>query len=258
MGVFKINSKTMVPLLILSLILISGSVVAAENSTSNHSNGNFIVGYYINPTATPISEINFNDLKNAGITDVYVLVTNKTYQSVLPETKQKADAVGIRTNAWIYPSFGYVSEVAKMKIGVQLDMETYNMPSYLLQILQMRLATYGETFSITVKPDGWDGTQYYYLLAPLCDYIVPQLYIGEYNQGITGLTSKVKNYNQIYNLYNLIFPGKIVAGLETYQSDKNLTVKNATTLQTEIKAVQPYTRGVILFRYGLSNFKGLN
>lgn len=189
---------------------------------------------------------------------MYVLVTNKTYQSVLPETKQKADAVGIRTTAWVYPSFGYVSEVAKMKIGVQLDMETYNMPAYLLQILEMRMNTWGETFSITVKPDGWDGTQYYYLLAPLCDYIVPQLYVGEYNAGITGLTNKVKNYNQIYNIYNIIFPGKIVAGLETYQSDKNLTIKNATTLQSEIKAVQPYTRGVILFRYGLSNFNGLS
>jgi len=239
------------------LSLYSGYVEAADNTT-NQTNANFIVGYYINPSATPISEINFTDLKNAGITDVYVLVTNKTYQSVLPETKQKADAVGIRTNAWVYPSFGHVSEVAKMKIGVQLDMETYNMPAYLLQILEIRLATCGETFSITVKPDGWDGNQYYYLLAPLCDYIVPQLYVGEYNAGITGLTNKVKNYNQIYNIYNIIFPGKIVAGLETYQSDKNTTVKNATTLQSEIKAVQPYTRGVILFRYGLSNFNGLN
>ena len=61
----------------------------------------------------------------------------------------------------------------------------------------MRLATYGVTFSLTVKPDGWDGNQYYYLIAPLCDYIVPQLYVGEYNLGITNLTNKVKIYNQI-------------------------------------------------------------
>jgi hypothetical protein len=143
-----------------------------------------------------------------------------------------------------------------MKIGVQLDVETYNMPAYLLQILAMRLATYGQTFSLTVKPDGWDGNQYYYLIAPLCDYIVPQLYVGEYRQGNTGLTNKVKNYNQIYNLYDIIFPGKIVAGLETYQSDKNTTPKNLSTLSAEIKAVKPYTHGIILFRYGLSNFNG--
>ena len=67
------------------------------------------------------------------------------------------------------------------------------MPVYLLQIFAMRLATYGETFSLTVKPDGWDGNQYYYLIAPLCDYIVPQLYVGEYGQGNTGLTNKVKS-----------------------------------------------------------------
>jgi len=131
------------------------------------------------------------------------------------------------------------------------------MPAYLLQILAMRLATYGVPFSLTVKPDRWDGTQYYYLIAPLCDYIVPQLYVGDYEQGITGLTNRVKNYNQIYNLYNIIFPGKIVVGLETYQSDQNTTPKNTSTLSAEIKAVQPYTHGVILFRYGLSNFNGL-
>ena len=165
--------------------------------------------------------------------------------------------MGIRTNAWVYPGFNYASKVAQMKIGVQLDVETYNMPAYLLQILAMRLDTYGETFSVTVKPDGWDGNQYYYLIAPLCDYIVPQLYVGEYQKGITNLTNRIKIYNQIYNIYNILFPGKIVAGLETYQSDKNATPKNTTTLSAEIKAVKPYTRGVILFRYGLSNFNGL-
>jgi hypothetical protein len=260
LGVFKINSKItlLIIVLTLSLSLYVASVFTTDSNSPNQTSENFIVGYYINPSATPISEINFNDLKNAGITDVYVLVTNKTYQTVLPETKQKADAAGIRTNAWVYPSFGHVSEVAKMNVGVQLDMETYDMPSYLVQILEMRLDSLGETFSITVKPDGWDGNQYYYLLAPLCDYIVPQLYVGEYGAGINSLTNKVKNYNQIYNIYNIIFPGKIVAGLETYQSDKNVTVKDANTLQSEIKAVQPYTRGVILFRYGLSNFNGIN
>jgi hypothetical protein len=176
---------------------------------------------------------------------------------VLSEAKKKADPVGIRTNAWVYPGFSHASKVAQMKIGVQLDVETYIMPAYLLQILGMRLSTFGVPFSLTVKPDGWDGAQYYYLIAPLCDYIVPQLYAGEYNQGTTGLTNRVKYYNQIYNLFNFIFPKKIVAGLETYQSDKNTTPKNKSTITAEIKAVKPYTHGVILFRYGLSNFNGL-
>lgn len=211
------------------------------------------MGYYINPNVTPISEINFKTLKSNGITDIYVLVKNKNYISVLPEAKKKADAVGIKTHAWVYPGFSYASQVAQMNIGVQLDVETYNMPAYLLEILKMRLDTTGQTFSITVKPDGWDGSQNYYLLAPLCDYIVPQLYVGEYKLGIPGLKKKVKSYN----LFNIIFPDKIVAGLETYQSDLNATPKNASTISSEIKAVKPYTHGVILFRYGLSNFNGL-
>lgn len=212
------------------------------------------MGYYINPSVTPISEIDFNALKSAGITDIYVLVNNENFVSTLSQAKTKADAAGIRTNAWVYPDFSYASasQVARMGIGVQLDVETHDMPAYVSQIKAMRLATQGVTFSLSVKPDIWDGNQYYYLIAPLCDYIVPMLYVGDYGEGITGLTNWVK----IYSFYNTIYPGKIVAGLETYQSDENPTPKSATTILAEIKAVQPYTHGVILFRYGLSNFNG--
>lgn len=209
-----------------------------------------ILGYYINPSATPISEVDFNTLKSAGITDIYVLVTDNNYVSILTDAKVKADAVGIRTNAWVFPGFSYPSQVAGMGIGVLLDVETYDMPAYISQIKAMRSATQGVTFSLCVKPDGWDDNQYYYLIAPLCDHIVPMLYIGDYDQGLTGLTSWVK----LHNIYNIIYPGKIVAGLQTYQSDQNLTPKDAGIINAEIKSVQPYTGGVILFRYGLSNY----
>ncbi len=214
---------------------------------SSSENGS-IVGYYINPSNTPISEIDFNTLKSAGITDVYVLVTNDNYQSVLSETKTKADAAGIKTNAWVYPGFNYASQVAQMKVGVLLDVETYDMPTYIPQIKAMRSATQGVTFSLCVKPDGWDGNQYYYLIAPLCDQIVPMLYIGDYGRDTTSLTNWVK-------FYNIIYPGKITAGLETYQSDNNSTPKNLNDISAEIKAVKPYTHGIILFRYGLSNYQ---
>lgn len=208
----------------------------------------FIVGYYINPNVTPLSEINFSALKRAGITDVYVLAKNDNYVSVLTETKSKADAVGIRTNAWVFPGFDHASEVAGMKIGVQLDMETYDMPGNLTLIKNMRQDTQGVPFSVTVKPEVWDGDQYYYLISPYCDYIVPQLYIGDYGKGINNL----KNWVQIYNF---LLPGKLVVGLQTYDSYQNLTPLSESTLLAEIQAVQPNSRGVILFRYGLSNFK---
>lgn len=212
----------------------------------------YILGYYINPSVTHLSEINFQDLKNAGITDIYVLVSNDNYLPILSEAKTKADAAGIRTNAWVFPGFNYASQVAQMKIGVLLDVETYDMPASIPEIKAMREATQGVTFSLCVKPDGWDGNQYYYLIAPLCDHIVPMLYIADYDKDIIDLTNWVK----FYNIYNIIFPGKIVAGLETYESDLNLTPKNESTILAEIKTVQPYTGGVILFRYGLSNFNG--
>jgi len=266
---------SLVTIFILSLSANSINMVSAENfSTTNALETSdepytstitpwnpipslwteYIVGYYINPSVTPISEIDFNTLKSAGITDIYVLVTDDNYSTVLPEAKEKASAVGIRTNAWIFPGFNYAPQVAQMKVGVLLDVETYDMPAYIPEIKAMRLATQGVTFSLCVKPEGWDDNQYYYLIAPLCDHIVPMLYVGDYGQGISGLTTWAK----FYNIYNIIYPGKIIAGIETYQSDQNTTPKNASTLFTEIKAVQPYTRGVILFRYGLSNYTGLN
>jgi hypothetical protein len=209
----------------------------------------FIVGYYINPSVTPISQINFTDLKRAGITDIYVLARNDNYTSVLPEAKRKADSVGIRTNAWVFPGFDHASEVAGMNISVQLDIETYDMPGNVTLIKAMRQATQGVTFSVTVKPEVWDGKQYYYLIAPYCDYMVPQLYIGDYNKNIIKLRKWVE-------VYNNLLPGKIVAGLVTYESDQNLTPKDESTLLAEIRAVKPYSHGVILFRYGLSNYKG--
>ena len=235
--------------MILSFLIIF-TLLLGINWGISSLGGGFIVGYYINPSITPISEINFSDLKSAGITDIYVLVSNDNYQSILPAAKIKADAVGIRTNAWVYPGFDYASQVAHMNIGVQLDVETHDMPAYVPQIKAMRSATQGVKFSITVKPDGWDGNQYYYLIAPLCDYIVPMLYTGDYGQSTTGLTNWVE-------INNIIYPGKIVAGLETYQSDQNTSSKSLNTTLAEIKAVKPYTHGVILFRYGLSNFNGI-
>jgi len=128
-------------------------------------------------------------------------------------------------------------------------METYDMPKNLSLIKQMRQDTQGVTFSISTKPDKWDDNQYYYLIAPYCDYVVPMLYIGDYNQSITSL----KNWATIYNI---LLPGKIVIGLQTYDSYQNVTPVSELTLLSEIKAVQLNTRGVILFRYGLSNFNG--
>ncbi len=207
----------------------------------------FIMGYYINPGVTPLSGINFTSLKAAGITDVYIRVSNDNYLPVLTEAQTKADEVGIRTHAWVFPGFNHASQVAQMKIGVHLDVETYDMPSYLSQIKAMREETKGVTFSLCVKPEGWDGDQYYYMIAPYCDYIVPMLYIGDYNHGITGLRNWARTYS-------IIYPRKIVAGLQTYQSYQNTTPVMESTVLSEIKAVQPSTRGVILFRYGLSNF----
>lgn len=267
MQAVKIQSQKIIRFLIFFSLAMGSLVVLGDITTSNSTNiseelsapyitpwnsiqsggTSFIMGYYINPTVTPISKINFTTLKNAGITDIYVLVRNDNYYPILSEAKLKADAVGIKTNAWVFPGFKHAHVIARMKIGVQLDVETYNMTEYIPEIKAMREATQGVSFSVCAKPEKWDGYQYYDLIYPHCDYIVPLLYIGDYDMGITHLKSVTRFYNYIY-------PRKIVAGLETYESDQNLTPKDGKSLLKEIRAVQHHTRGVILFRYGLSKF----
>ncbi len=226
------------------------------NSYQTSYTSDFIVGYYINTNDpnTRINNIDWAYLKSIGVTDIYLRTQNSgnyVYVSDLPAIKSKLDSFGLRLHAWVFPEFTQAAEVANYGVGLHVDVETYDMASFIPVLTQMRAETCNQIFSLCVKAQDWDGNQRYDLLAPLCDYIVPMCYTGDYHKNIVDLAVFAKNQNNKY-------PGKFIIALESYESDLNTVAKSQSKILAEINAVKAYSKGVILFRLSpyLSNFDG--
>lgn len=206
----------------------------------------FSIGYFINPDATPMVNIDFKALKSKGITEVYIRATNSgtnSYTKLAGWYKIITDA-GLKPFAWTWQGFAHSAEVAKMGYHICLDMETYNMSNYLSEIRAVRNASQGKTLILCTKADGWDGDQKWSLVLQYCDAVMPMLYLGDYHKTLMELTTYMK-------IYNTKYPGKVIPALETYVSDAQVTAKTKTSLASEINAVKPYCKGVALFRYGI-------
>jgi hypothetical protein len=157
---------------------------------------------------------------------------------------------GLRPFVWVWckegagNQFQHVKEVTAMGFNTLVDVETYNMAQVLPYLKQMSTDTGNKSFVICTKPYGWDGNQLYDQLVPLATRIMPMTYIGDYNKTTTDLAN-------FYKALQTKYPGKFVAGLETYQSDANPIAKTRTAMQREIDAVKPYVDGCGFFRYGI-------
>jgi hypothetical protein len=154
---------------------------------------------------------------------------------------------GLKPYAWTWKGFNHTKELADMGYNIVFDLETYKMVDYISEVEQVRKDSEGKTLIICTKPDGWDGNQRWDLLAPLCDYLMPMLYVGDYNKSVEQLGDYVKRYNVKY-------PGKIYPALETYVSDAKVVAKTNTVLNTEISAIEEHVKAVALFRYGISRY----
>lgn len=208
-----------------------------------------LVGYFIDPNATPLARIDWVALKASGISEVYVRAQNKgvnSYANLKPYYSKMVDA-GLKPYAWIWQGFSHTKEVADMGYHIVFDLETYKMADYMGEVKQVRKDCNGKTFVICTKPEEWDGPQRWDLLAPLCDYLMPMLYVGDYNKSVAQLEAFTRKYNAKY-------PGKIYPALETYVSDKNTVPKTNAVLNGEISAIKPYVEGIALFRYGISKY----
>jgi len=207
------------------------------------------IGYFINPEITPLNKINWTELKQNGITAVYVRVFNNNYTQ-FNQWFLAITGAGLKPYAWIWQGFGYAKYMVDKGWNICMDLETYTMANYMAEVKTLRADTKGKTLIICTKPDAWDGNQRWDLLAPLCDYIMPMLYLGDYHKTNTQLASYMSSYNSKY-------PGKIYPVLETYVADRNVVPKSTNVIVGEVDTVKPYCRGIGLFRYGLSNYKGV-
>lgn len=208
------------------------------------------IGYFIRPEITPLSRINFTALKAKGISEVYIRATNggTTAFTNLNTYYSQIVGAGLKPYAWVWQGFSHSKEVTDMGFHTVLDLETYEIEGYLPEVKQMREDTRGKTFIVCTKPDEWDGDQRWDLLAPLCDYLMPMLYVGDYHKSIPQLGDVTKRYDGKY-------PGMIYPAIETYVSDENPIPKGNNVVQAEISAIRSYVGGVALFRYGLGEYE---
>lgn len=207
------------------------------------------IGYFIDPSATPVTSAVLAGVKSGGGTEVYIRVKNADYKNHASELAL-VKAAGLKPFAWIWQGFSYTKEMVAAGWNIVMDMETYSMANYVSEIKNIRSLTSAssKTFILCTKAQAWDGEQSWSTIVPLCDYIMPMLYLGDYGKTVEQLTVYAKTYSALY-------PGKFYPALETYVSDTNVVAKNNDVITAEIEACRPYCKGVGLFRYGLSNYK---
>ena len=106
--------------------------------------------------------------------------------------------------------------------------------------------------SAAVMPErsqnGYYYGQEYAKLAPYLDFIVPMIYKGNYREDTEWIGSTAK-----WIVQN--FGGKpVLAGLQTYESDNNLTKLPADELKKDVESsIENGASGYVLFRYGLTD-----
>lgn len=213
--------------------------------------------YFIDPNDTyPTLEL-FQKIKGQGFDSVAVRITE---DGTIPYSKAKeiktlADKASLKFYAWIWDgfTFDYIRLMVSQGIHILVDEETYEMESKIPFLKTVYGITKGLVeFIVCVKAQGWDGGQAYQTIVKYCDYLMPMLYLGDYNKSVADLVTFVK-------LWNSKLGGKLWACLETYIKDGDYTPKTQLAMLNEINAVINYVKGVALFRYGkVSNFLGFN
>ena len=233
-----------------------------------------------------VKNVNADELKNSGITDVFVKanrISDPLYPSVLTSIINKLKGTGIRIHAWITcfvdqngnwidpknvtNQNSIIKEITDITKnyninGIFLDYVRYPGTAYKTAgstntITSFVAKVYSTVKSIKPKvavsaalmPEGAVNSYYYgqdySQLSKYLDFIVPMVYSGNYNENTSWITSTTKYIVAHSN-------GKpVIAGLQTYRSDTNLTVIPASEIRTNINsAVKGGASGYALFRYG--------
>ena len=208
------------------------------------------MGYFINPEQTLIDPIQIASLVKKGVTRYAVRIFEADYKDALTY-KATINKAGGTFYAWVWKGFDkvYATYLAKNKVHIVYDVETYDMEKELPAIKELYAVTkqYGVQLILCVKAEGWDGGQLYKELVKYCDRVMPMLYLGDYAKTISDLTAFLKTWTTTY-------PNKFYAALETYFSDQKTVAKPAETITAEINAAKQFVKSIFLFRFGLSNY----
>ena len=218
--------------------------------------------------------VNLSDLKNKGVTDLflnYYAFTTHGKEKVL-EWIKKAKPMNVHIwvqcfydGEWHNPkttdltdkineikSYAGMSDV----YGIHLDYVRYTGNAYKTNggteavtqfVKQVKEVTGNKFLSCAVMPE--DDSEYYYgqdisALGKIVNVIIPMQYKGNYNAGNNWLASTTKTFSSKATIWS---------GLQSYKSDDDTTVLSESELKNDAQiCLNNGAKGVMLFRYGLT------
>ena len=235
-----------------------------------------------------INSLNVTSLLNSGITDIFLYVNSTNYQTNINLLLEKLQDTGIRVHAWIScfkdsddnwidPKntthtnnlLNLISDIVSTTDvnGIHLDYVRYsgvgNNAAYKHENGTETITSFVENVYNTVNsiktkvavsaalmPEKSVNAYYYgqdySQLSQFLDFLVPMIYKGNYNEDTDWIASTTE---YIVGQAN----GKpVVAGIQTYRSDSDITKLSADELNQDVNAASDGgSSGYVLFRYGL-------
>ncbi|MCC7557880.1 MAG: transglutaminase, partial [Methanobacteriaceae archaeon] len=235
-----------------------------------------------------INSLNVTSLLNSGITDIFLYVNSTNYQTNINSLLEKLQDTGIRVHAWIScfkdsddnwidPKntthtnnlLNLISDIVSTTDvnGIHLDYVRYsgvgNNAAYKHENGTETITSFVENVYNTVNsiktkvavsaalmPEKSVNAYYYgqdySQLSQFLDFLVPMIYKGNYNEDTDWIASTTE---YIVGQAN----GKpVVAGIQTYRSDSDITKLSADELNQDVNAASDGgSSGYVLFRYGL-------
>ncbi len=258
-----------------------------------------IQGYYINPSDTPASSINVSTLEAQGINDVFVLTNRQDPNDTLEPFITLFNGTGINVYAWVESLTDFNGNYYNPEVNATLENQiinyinsiaaNYNVNGIMLDNLEFpgtayeypnatadinnfaaairnnintinNMNTRGKPYillSAALMPE--DSVNDYYYgqnytdLAGILNYLSPEIYVGNYGETTSWIGSTMQYIN------NAADGTLVVAAIQTYESDSNVTPLNSNLLDLDIQtALLNGSYGYELFRYGLlpSNWVG--
>lgn len=252
-------------------------------------------GYWV--FGADMKSVNLASLASQGNSDIFLnyYALEAHGQSAVESWIASANKVGIRVHIWMqafYSGGDWVNPVkngavntaffnkkiseaqkyAKLKgvAGIHLDYLRYPGTAYKTSggtaainefVKQVTTAVHninpGIIVSCAIMPETTSNAYYYgqdiSVLSKYVDVIIPMIYKGNYGKTSSWITTTTKWFVQHSN------GAKIWAGLQSYKSDSDVTKLSASELKKDTQAaLDGNGDGVIIFRWGITNFINFN
>ena len=270
---------------------VKSKTVSKTITVKMRSNG---YGYWV--FGDDMKKVNLKTLASQGTTDLFLnfYALTKHGQSAVESWIASANKLGMKVHIWMQAFYegSWINPVkngvpnqaffdkkiaeakkyAKVKgvAGVHIDYLRYPgnayqtsggtaaINSFVKQITQaIHSVNSNLIVSCAVMPEKSDNKYYYgqdmATISQYMDVVIPMIYKGNYNSGTSWIKSTTKWF--VDNSKG----AKIWSGLQGYVSDENTAKLSSSAIKTDSQAaINGGASGVIIFRWGVTNFVNFN